>query len=218
MATTEFLAKITLLQQLGQPVDPGYGVPAPPAGLWPPGSGIDMPSHPIVLPPENPGQPPVVIWPDPGYPAHPIAPGGPPPGVWPPPVYPAHPIAPGGSPPAPAHPIVLPPMIWPEPPDGGPPIAIDPGHPEHPIVIPTPPGTVWPPDVSVEHPIVLPLPPEIWPNPGHPAHPIVLPPTDPDRQRLFTWKVGWSEQTGWVVVAIPNFPTPTPSAAVKTSK
>lgn len=36
------------------PVDPGYGVPGPPPGIWP----------------------------SPGHPAHPIAPGGPPPGTW----------------------------------------------------------------------------------------------------------------------------------------
>lgn len=72
-------------------------------------------------PPVGGGSPPI-IWPGPGYPAHPIAPGGPP-------GYPAHPIAPGGPPPS----------IWP-----------DPGplpHPEHPIVLP--PGSAVPPDVGI---------------------------------------------------------------------
>jgi hypothetical protein len=69
------------------PVDPGYGVPAPPLGIW--------------------GGPPL-------HPAHPIAPGGPPPTVAPPiyypPVFPAHPIV---TPPVGiAPPIYYPPGIW----------------------------------------------------------------------------------------------------------
>ncbi|HEY2104322.1 MAG TPA: hypothetical protein VGH29_00965 [Candidatus Binataceae bacterium] len=39
----------------GQPAHPiaipPTGWPTPPPGLWPPGSGIDLPTHPIVLPP-----------------------------------------------------------------------------------------------------------------------------------------------------------------------
>ena len=216
----QFLAVIEIVQPVGGgPVDPGYGKPTPPEMIWG-GRPMPHPEHPIVLPPEAPGEPPNVIWPSPGHPAHPIAPGGPPPVVSPPIYYP--PVisgGPGSLPPFVMPPIALPPVIWPEPPDGGPPIAIDPGHPEHPIVIPPPPNVVWPPDVHVEHPIVLPLPPEIWPKPPlYPSHPIVIPPTDPERQKLFTWKTGWSEKTGWVVVAVPNFPTPTPSAKVATAK
>jgi hypothetical protein len=106
----------------------------------------------------------------------------------------------------------MPPIVWPEPPEGGPPIAIDPGHPEHPIVLPPPPNVVWPPDVSVGHPIVIPLPPEIWPKPGVPTHPIVIPPpVDPEHPPLFTWYVGWTEKLGWVVAGVPNFEAPTPS-------
>jgi hypothetical protein len=117
-----------------------------------------------------PGGPPPVIWPGPGYPAHPIAPGGGPahPIVIPPdavaPGVPSHPIY--LPPPEPAHPIVIPPD------------AIAPGVPAHPIVLP-PPG-------SPEHPIVIP-PDAISPGvpshpiylPGTPAHPIVLPPAEP---------------------------------------
>jgi hypothetical protein len=123
------------------------------------------------------GQPPS-IWPDPGYPAHPIAPGGPPPGIWPGPGAPGHPIAPGGGP---AHPIVIPPdAIKPGVPSH--PIYL-PGSPEHPIVIPpdaiapgvpTHPIVLPPPEVG--HPIVI--PPDAI-EPGVPAHPIVLPPTPP---------------------------------------
>lgn len=79
-----------------------------------------------------------------------------------------------------------PPGIWPG------------GKPEHPIVLPIPPDSIWPGvpahpiyiPVYPAHPIVIPpgslapgvpahpiyLPPVIWPSPGHPAHPIVLPP------------------------------------------
>jgi hypothetical protein len=98
-------------------------------------------------------------------------------------------------------------MVWPEPPDGGPPIAIDPDHPEHPIVLPPIPPEIWPKPEAPTHPIVIPVPPEIWPKPGVPTHPIVIPP----RESLIDWTVGWSEETGWVVVGIPNVPAPTPS-------
>jgi hypothetical protein len=61
---------------------------------------------------------------------------------------------------------------------------------------------------------VIPLPPEIWPKPGVPAHPIVIPPEEPtDPERPIDWYVGWTEDTGWVVVGVPNVPVPTPSAA-----
>lgn len=153
------------------------------------------PAHPIVIPPDKPGGPPVEIWPDP------------PEGQAP---HPGHPIAPGGPPPVVSHPI--PPIVWPDPPDGGPPIAIDPGHPAHPIVLPP---VVWPPPGQPAHPIVLPLPPEIWPSPGRPAHPIVIPPEDPVKGKLFTWYTGWTENHGWVVVAVPNFPHPAPAGAKK---
>jgi hypothetical protein len=134
-----------------------------------------------------------VIPPDavsPGVPAHPIYI----------PVYPGHPIvippdaiAPG----VPAHPIVLPPEIWPSP-----------GHPAHPIVLP--PDSVSPGVPA--HPIVLPpLPPlGIWGDVNLPAHPIFLPPPE-ERKKLIEWVVGWSPDTGWVVVGVPQVPVPTPS-------
>ena len=47
-----------------------------PPGIWPsPGH----PAHPIVLPPYEPGGPPVTIWPSPGRPSHPIVMPEPPP-------------------------------------------------------------------------------------------------------------------------------------------
>jgi hypothetical protein len=101
-------------------------------GVWPPGSGIDMPAHPIA--PGGPGVPthpiynPPGIWPSPGVPTHPIA--GPPPTIWPSPGVPTHPIAmPPWWPGFPAHPIppivgggpILPPEGT-TPPEGTPPI------------------------------------------------------------------------------------------------
>jgi hypothetical protein len=106
------------------------------------GSGL-TPTHPIVLPPQQPPG----IWPSPGYPAHPIAPGGPPPGIWP-------------SPGHPEHPIYFPPTgIWPSP-----------GYPAHPIAPGGPPPGIWPSPGYPSHPIYW--PPSIWPSPGFPAHPI----------------------------------------------
>lgn len=150
------------------------------------------PEHPIVLPPPS-------IWPSPGYPAHPIAPGGSPPGIWggagglppwvmPPIYYP--PGGGGGSPPGfwgppgpwPTPPIAMPPSIWPpggNPPGGG-------GG--------SPPG-FW-------------GPPGPWPTP-----PINLPgggsgggdgkPPNGGGNKL-DWKVAWSPQTGWIIVAFPG--------------
>jgi hypothetical protein len=58
------------------------------------------------------------------------------------------------------------------------------------------------PQPHPEHPIVLPpnLPPEIPPEGGAPATPI-------------DWHVGWTPQTGWIVVGVPNVPHPVPAAA-----
>jgi hypothetical protein len=120
------------------------------------------------------------------------------------PVYPGHPIViPPGSlgDGKPEHPIYLPPGIWPSP-----------GHPAHPIVIP--PDAVEPGVPS--HPIVIPPPPlGIWGgvSPPMPTPPIFLPPDTPDaeREKLIEWHLGWSEDTGWVVVGTPNPDHPTPS-------
>jgi hypothetical protein len=151
-----------------------------------------------------------------GEPTHPIAPGGPPPhvehpipptvwprppgggkppGIWPSPGHPAHPIAPGGKPPG----------IW-----GGPPNYVDIGGPadqpgpSHPIVLP--PGTEKPPPGIWHEPII---PPEIWGGPplwiwGDPIYPAEPP-------EIIDWHAGWSAETGWVIVGIPNVPAPTPS-------
>jgi hypothetical protein len=77
------------------PPYPDQGLPGAPPGIWPsPG----YPAHPIA-----PGGPPPGIWGDINLPAHPIVlpPGTekPPPGIWHDIVFPSHPIAPGGSPP-----------------------------------------------------------------------------------------------------------------------
>jgi hypothetical protein len=99
--------------------------------------------------------------------------------------------------------------------------------PSHPIVLP--PGTEKPPP-GIWHEIEMPThpiapggpPPGIWPSPGHPAHPIA--PGGPPLQiwgdpiypakppEIIDWHAGWSEETGWVVIGIPNVPAPTPSA------
>jgi hypothetical protein len=234
MAQQQYLALITILKEAGSgPVDPGFGVPGWPAhpiapggeppGIWggsgslppwvmppiAPGGSPGVPTHPIVIPPDAIG---------PGVPTHPIYI----------PIYPAHPIvippdslAPG----VPTHPIVIPPeelppwypghpehpippIVWPQPPGGGPPVGIwpNPGHPEHPIVIPLPPI-----DAKPEHPIVLP-PPDSG-LPVFPSHPIVIPPdTPPDQERLIEWHAVWAgEDKGWVVVGVPNVPHPVPS-------
>jgi len=68
----------------GQPPLGIWGPPQMPPGFWgggmgpgvtpqPPGGGAPpQPTHPIVLPPVEPGGPPVTIWPSPGHPSHPI--------------------------------------------------------------------------------------------------------------------------------------------------
>jgi hypothetical protein len=141
------------------PIAPGGGVVMPPIYLpvVPPGAPEHpiyipvYPSHPIVLPPEHVGGPPVVwpplppltIWPEPQPPYVDIGgPAQPPPlGIWG-----------GGGVPMPNPPIYIP--IVPPPVEGAPPEAT------HPIYLP-----VYP-----THPIYL---------PGHPEHPIVIPPELP---------------------------------------
>jgi hypothetical protein len=188
-----YRAIITVLDELGAGQPPG------------------VPTHPIYLPPGisgGPGQlppwvmPPIYVVVPPGsidgtHPEHPIYL----------PVFPAHPIViPPGSlgDGKPEHPIVIPPVI-----SGGPgslPPSVMP-----PIYLP--PGSAG--DGKPEHPIVLPpVPPlGIWggaPLP-HPEHPIA--PGGDERQKLIEWHVGWSPNTGWVIVGEPTFPVPTPSGA-----
>jgi hypothetical protein len=148
-----------------------------------PGYGVPgWPTHPIA-----PGGKPPSVWPGPGRPTHPIAPGGKPPGIWgggneP---FPTPPIAPGGAPPS----------IW-----------GDINVPAHPIVLP--PGTEKPPPGIWHEPIVPPgfwggVPPLwLWGDPIYPAEP----------PQIIDWHAGWSEETGWVIVGVPNVPAPTPSA------
>ncbi len=66
------------------------------------------------------------------------------------------------------------------------------------------------------HPIYF--PPEIsGPNDPRPTPPIALPPDLPDNlpggqgERPIEWKIGWTPQTGWIVVGVPQFPVATPS-------
>lgn len=80
-----------------------------------------------------------------------------------------------------------------------------------------PPEGGQPPDPNAprpSHPIAKPGDPW-WGGDLHPAHPIELPPEVPPDipapPDLFTWKVAWTEETGWVVVAVPNVPHPVPS-------
>lgn len=83
--------------------------------------------------------------------------------------------------------------------------------------VPTPPIYLPPdtiPGLKPEHPIYI--PPSIWPSPGVPVHPIVIPPPPEKPQVLENWdvKVGWSEQSGWVVAIVPSEShpgVPTPS-------
>lgn len=126
----------------------------------------------------------------------------------------------GGS----GQPFPTPPIVIVDPPGGGPPLVIWGGgnapFPTPPIVIELPKP---PTDAHPEHPIELPGKPEPGDPPrpwggsgeGFPTPPIVIqPPPDPSgKPPLFTWKVGWREDVGWVVVGVPNFPHPTPSAA-----
>ena len=99
------LALIVPLGSPGGPVDPGFGVPAPPAG----GGAPVYPSHPIALPPVYPSQGLPPVWGGGGQPVYPSQ------GL---PVYPSHqPI-----PPPPLGiwgPGQMPPGIWPSPPSGG---------------------------------------------------------------------------------------------------
>lgn len=180
------------------PVDPGFGQPGPPPGVWP----------------------------SPGHPAHPIAPGGPPPGIWggpwqPPQVWPQPPQ--WGGPVDPGYGVPRPPGTW-----GGagepmptPPIVIPPGKPGDP-------PTVWPPPGRPAHPIVLPPdpPPTVWPDPpgkppggqtGSISNPINLPPAGAGGTQPGFWALAYfQELDGWVWVWVPAPTEPsTPPAEPK---
>jgi hypothetical protein len=149
------------------------------------------PSHPWV-PPQFPEGPPVAGWP--GVPGNwPSLPGSPRPPVQPP--YPSHPIAGGPWPTFPIH----------YPPGTRPPWA---GGPQPPIVVPpNPPDGIWGPgDPRPTLPIAG------W-NPGTGQFPEGPGGGGGDKPPKFEAKIGWSEQTGWVVVFVPAEGTlvPTPS-------
>ena len=103
---------------------------------------------------------------------------------------------------------------------------VDPGYgidlglgflrPTHPIA----PGG---PPPQPTHPIVLPdpVPPPVNPAYGidedvgfvKPSHPIVLPGDPATPASDWELVTAWTPVTGWIVVAVPTGPTPTPSAA-----
>ena len=101
------------------------------------------------------------------------------------------------------------------------------GHPEHPIVLPPDPTQPLPPHPDQTLPGDLPRPDQGLPGsqprpdqglPPFPSHPIVLPPPgeipppiEPGTTPNWELKVAWTPVTGWVVVAIPTGPHPTPS-------
>ena len=128
------------------------------------------------------------------------------------PVYPEHPIAPGYPPGNyPSHPIYWPgmPPGWGGYPPGGwppvtPPTTGEPPIPTHPIA----PG--YPPGNYPSLPIYWPGYPPGWPGAGGGPKP---PDGGTPQPPLMEWKVGWTPDTGWVVVGIPQFPHVTPSAA-----
>lgn len=115
-------------------------------------------------------------------------------------VHPEHPIAPGGSPPYPAHPGPIlppdrPPGIW--------------GGSNEPF--PTPP-IVIPPDKPNLPPLLIwgggnqPFPTPPIQLPGQPA-----PPEGGAPVKLVEWRTAWTQNTGWIVVGIPQVPHPAPA-------
>lgn len=113
-------------------------------------------------------------------------------------------------------------------------IPIDAGaHPEHPIVIP--PGPIKPPEKppgiwgGANEPFPTPpivIPPDkpnappllIWGggNQPFPTPPIQLPgqPAPPEGGnpvKLVEWRTAWTQNTGWIVVGIPQVPHPAPA-------
>lgn len=109
----------------------------------------------------------------------------------------------------PEHPIEYPPEGG-----GGQPPETGDAHPEHPIYYPTYPAhPIELPSGGGEQPPTGGAPPHpshpIYPG-EHPEHPIVIPPT-PEVTDKFDVKVGWTEETGWVVVLVPKGDHPVPS-------
>jgi hypothetical protein len=80
-------------------------------------------------------------------------------------------------------------------------------HPEHPIVLPPPPGTgPGAPPIAVQLPVF----------PWTPQHPIALPPEmvppPVEGSPPIEWKAAWLPSTGWIIVGVPSGAHPTPSA------
>jgi hypothetical protein len=172
----------------GGPVDPGFGVPGWPSHPISPGGPPPYPSHPI----------PPTVWPNPPGGGG-GGPGGPPLGTWggdaPWPGYATPPIAPGGQPPG----------IW----GGRPPNYVDiggPGHQPHPSHPIAPGGGGGGGGGS---------PPGIWggSNEPFPTPPIYIgPPVPaPEPPPVLEWHSAWTPQTGWMTIAVPQVPAPTPS-------
>lgn len=143
--------------------------PGDPPSVWDPA----FPTPPIHLPPNSP---PVIIWPSPGHPAHPI-------------VIPLPPVIWGPTDPRPEHPIVIPPIgIW------GP----DDPRPSHPIEIPP---SIWGggSEPMPTPPIVIPAPPPGLYPPGNddgiPNHPVAGVPGPGGKFTFY-----YTPQYGWVMV------------------
>jgi hypothetical protein len=146
--------------------------------------------------PEAP-QPPLGIWgPSDPRPTNPIAGWNPGTGNFPTPPTPQPPLVTWGpGDPRPTLPIAG----W------------DPGSGAFPKPPGQPPLGFWGPnDPRPSNPIAE--PPWGWGN----APPLpTLPPEVPALPGKIDWQYGWTPSTGWVVVGIPTFPVPTPSAAKK---
>jgi hypothetical protein len=179
----QFLALITTLD--GGGLRPDNSLPQPPLGIW----GGRPPNYvDIGGPGPQPTPTPPIYYPPPN-PSPPYPSFGP--------GFPTNPIAPGGQPPYPSQ---------------------GPGFPTHPIA----PGGGWPPPHQPPGgppgywggaPLPTPTPPIYFPPPEvkPPIHiPPDLPEEIPDLGPV-DWKVGWTAQTGWVVVGVPNNPVVTPS-------
>jgi len=192
---------------------------------------MNAPFFALIVPMEAPpsgGQPPGIWGPSDGRPTNPIAGWNPGTGQFPPyqPPYPSHPIY--GN--FPQHPIHYPPGT--RPPGQGGPMPPQPGQPpgiwgpNDPR--PTNPIAGWDPSTGTFPPGQGPgggQPPGIWgPNDPRPTLPIAGwnpgtgqfpegPGSGGEPQQKFERKVGWTEQTGWVVVFVPAEGTlvPTPS-------
>lgn len=183
------------------PVDPGYGVPAPPNHIW--GPTDPRPTPPIYWPgfPGGGGggtQPPSGAHPEHPiyYPPGPVDPGygvpGPPPHIW-----------------GPTDPRPTPPIYWPGYPGGGGGGTQPPGgaHPEHPIYYPP---HIWGPTDPRPNPPIANVPGAPGyqpPSGGVPSHPI-LEPAPPGKVWAYVNIPGG--KNGWILIDDPTALVPTP--------